>query len=197
MIKQKSFNIQKNTLKNIAVGAYKVGASNFRSGKFFNYQSIVLGGIESKNIFFNQIPFNYNIAEIEIIIKVDELNLDNFKKNKLDYFLGIECPKVGIKNPEGDINLCVEDNCASGDLLIFSKLTDLNFEKVELKGGGNSSHSGTLKNLRFTLHEIFLDSLKIVKNNGLPIPKPFWLATGGISDVFPLKKDSLVNFVYE
>lgn len=197
MIKQESLNKQKNILKNIDVGAYKVGASNFRSGKFFNYQDIVLGGISNKNIFFNEVPFHYDIAEIEIIIKVNDLDLDNLKENKLDYYLGIECPKVGIENPNGDINLCIEDNCSSGDLLIFSKLIDLNFENVELGVGDNISHSGSLQNLRFTIHEIFLDSLKIIKSNDLPIPKPFWLATGGISNVFPLKKDSLVNFVCE
>jgi hypothetical protein len=164
MIKQESLNKQKNILKNIDVGAYKVGASNFRSGKFFNYPGIVLGGISNKNIFFNKVPSHYDIAEIEIIIKVDELDLDNPKENKLDYYLGIECPKVGIENPKGDIKLCVEDNCSSGDLLIFSKLTDLNFENVELQIEENISHSGALKNLRFALHEIFLDSLKIIKS---------------------------------
>ena len=197
MIKQESLNKQKNILKNIDVGAYKVGASNFRSGKFFNYPGIVLGGIHKKNIFFNKVPSRYDIAEIEIIIKVDDIDLDNPKENKLDYYLGIECPKVCIENPNGDISLCVEDNCSSGDLLIFSKLTNLNFKNVELGIGDNISHSGTLKNLRYTLHEIFLDSLKIIKSNDLPIPEPFWLATGGISDVFPLKKDSLVSFIYE
>ena len=197
MINQDSFDKQRNILKTISVGAYKVGASNFRSGKFFNYPGIVLGGINNKNIFFNKVPSEYDIAEIEIIIKVDDLYLDNRKENKLDYYLGIECPKVGIENPKGDINLCVEDNCSSGDLLIFSKLTDLNFENIELQIEENITHSGTLKNLRFTLHEIFLDSLKIIKSNDFTIPKPFWLATGGVSDVFPLKKDSLINFIYE
>lgn len=197
MIKQESSNKQKSILKSIDVGAYKVGASNFRSGKFFNYPGIVLGGIESKNIFFNKVPYQYDIAEMEIIIKVDSLDLDNPKENKFDYYLGIECPKVCIENPNGDINLCVEDNCSSGDLLIFSKLTDLNFKNVKLVIGDNIFHSGTLQNLRFTIHEVFLDSLKIIKSNDLPIPNPFWLATGGISDVFPLKKDTLINFIYE
>ena len=127
MIKQESLNKQKNILRSIDVGAYKVGASNFRSGNFFNYPDIVLGGIDNKNIFLNEVPSQYDIAEIEIVIKVDDLDLDNPKENKLDYYLGIECPKVGIENPNGDINLCIEDNCSSGDLLIFSKLTDLNF----------------------------------------------------------------------
>ena len=197
MINQKSLNKQKILLKNITVGAYKVGASNFRSGEFFNYPGIILGGINIKNIFINKIPFHYDIAEIEIIIKVDDLDLNNLKENSLEYYIGIECPKVSIKNPNGDINLCVEDNCSSGDLLIFTKLIDLNFKKVDLTIGDNIYHSGTLQNLRFTLHKVFLDSLKIIKSNDLPIPKPFWLATGGISDVFPLKKDSLVSFIYE
>lgn len=197
MIKQDSLNKQKIILKNISVGAYKVGASNFRSGEFFNYSSIILGGIDSTNIFFNKLPSDYDIAEIEIIIKVNDLDHNNLKENKLDYYIGIECPKIGINNPNGDINLCIEDNCSSGDLLIFSKLSDLNFKNVKLRIDDNIYHMGTTKNLRFTLREIFLDSLKIIKSNDLPIPNPFWLATGGISDVFPLKKDSLVNFLYE
>jgi len=197
MIKQDSLNKQKIILKNISVGAYKVGASNFRSGDFFNYSSIILGGIDNTNIFYNKVPSDYDIAEIEIIIKVDDLDLNNPKRNKLNYYLGIECPKVGIENPKGNINLCVEYNCSSGDLLIFSKLIDLNFEKVELYIKENISHLGTLKSLRFTLNEIFLDSIKIIKSNDLPVPKPFWLATGGISNVFSLKKDSFVEFIYE
>ena len=51
MIKQDSRNKQKNILKSMDVGAYKVGASNFRSGNFFNYPGIALGGINNKNIF--------------------------------------------------------------------------------------------------------------------------------------------------
>ena len=115
----------------------------------------------------------------------------------MEYYFGIECPKICIENPKGDINLCIEDNCSSGDLLIFSKLTDLNFENVELRIEDNISHFGALKNLRFTFLEIFTESLKIISDNDFPVPESFWLATGGISDVFPLKNDSLLNFLYD
>ena len=50
-----AYAIQRKFLQNKEISAYKVGASNLTSKNFFNTNNIIIGGIEEKNIYKNEI----------------------------------------------------------------------------------------------------------------------------------------------
>ena len=99
---------QKELNKEKDIAAYKVGASNFRSAEAFEFQDIIVGGIERSRIFFNEIPKSYSIGELEIIFKVD-LPVESPRRFKTrEVFLGIECPEFRIENPNNSVLTCIK-----------------------------------------------------------------------------------------
>ena len=179
------------------IAAYKVGASNFRSSVAFNFDGILVGGIEYSNIFFDQIPFNYELSELEIVCKIE---LDPMVPNSArisETYLGLECPKIGIENTDNSPLITVLDNCSAGDLIIFKETLNLSFSKVQVRLGKSSEKiSGEIENLRFSVDEIITRTLNIIEQYDLPKRDQFFVATGGITDTFQLKQGESVDFVY-
>ena len=65
-----AYSIQRKFLKDKKIVAYKVGASNLISKNFFKTENIIVGGIQQKNIYKNEVVKNYQTAEIEVIVKI-------------------------------------------------------------------------------------------------------------------------------
>ena len=192
-----AYQIQKKFTKNNNVTAYKVGASNHRSAKFFNYDEIILGGLDDSCIYFERIPKNYQVAEVEIVIKIliSECN-NNYKI--LGNYVGIECPQIMVDNPGGSAIVCVADNCSAGDLIIFQEVSETRFDSIKVFRNGEFLVHGSKNNLKFEINEIIEKTLLIIKEYELPLSsREFYIATGGITDVFSLSAGDLVEILYE
>lgn len=185
--KQKNFTQSKN------IKAYKVGASNYRSANFFGYEGILLGGLDDSCIYRDKVTKNYSIAEVEIITKILITDCGtNF--DIIDYYVGIECPNVGLPNPSGSPFTCITDNCSAGDLLMYQKLYYLDFEKVSVYVNNEYLTSGIMSNLKYSITNIVNEAFKIIKEFDLPFQsKELFIATGGITDTFSLNANAQVE----
>ena len=189
--KQKDYTRRKN------ITAYKVGASNYRSAKFFGHEGILLGGLDNCCIYGDKIPYNYPIAEAEIITKISITDCgENY--DVIDYFVGIECPAAVLPNPDGSPLICVADNCSAGHLLVFQKLHHLDFERVSVHADGELLASGVMSNLKYPITNIVKEAFRIIKEFNLPLgSKEILVATGGITDVFPLDAGAQLEIICE
>lgn len=185
-----AYAIQRKFLQNKEISAYKVGASNLTSKNFFNTNNIIIGGIEEKNIYENEIKKNYHVAELEIIVKI-QYNLKNPNKFKvLKTYIGIECPLPDIQNETGSEFICIADNCSSGDLILIEEIKNTNIKTFDLIGSDKNKKfkiNANLDRLVYSIDEIILKTLNIIKNYNLPSNKEMFVSTGGISENFSLK----------
>jgi len=187
-----AYQIQKKILLGKVIGCYKVGASNYSSGKFFGTDEIIVGGIESKNIFFSKIRKDYSIAELELVVKIRVSNDIECGYEILNQYLGIECPIIEVDNPHGDMTLCIADNCSSGDLIILDEYDGDYDEKLAIFVNDVEVTKGDFDSLRFPVKKIICKTLSIIENNSLPLGKEIYIATGGLTATFPLNnKDQL------
>jgi len=185
-----AYAIQKKFLLNKKISAYKVGASNSSSKKFFNTNNIIIGGIEERNIYKNEIKKNYDIAELELVLKIQYSFKDPNKFKVLKTYIGIECPLPEIQNEKGSEFICVADNCSSGDLILIEEIKGTNiknFDLLILDKTNKFKISASLDNLVYSIDEIISKTLNIIENYGLPSYKEFFVSTGGISENFSLK----------
>ena len=185
-----AYAIQKKFLLNKKITAYKVGASNSSSKKFFNTNNIIIGGIEERNIYKNEIKKNYDIAELELVLKIQYSSKDLNKFKVLKTYIGIECPLPDIQNEKGSEFICVADNCSSGDLILIEEIKDTNIKNFDLlifDKTNKLSISASLDNLVYSIDEIISKTLNIIENYDLPSNKEFFVSTGGISENFSLK----------
>lgn len=192
-----AYAIQRKFLQYKNISAYKVGASNLSSKKFFNTNNIIIGGIEEKNIYKNEIKKNYHVAELEIAIKIRH-NFDKFEVLKT--YIAIECPLPFIQNEKGSEFICVADNCSSGDLILIEEIENTNLKKFELVISDKNKKfkiSANIDGLIYSIDEIILKTLNLIENHNLPVNKEFIVSTGGISENFSLKTHQSLSIKYE
>ncbi len=185
-----AYEIQKKFLLHKKISAYKVGASNSSSKKFFNTNNIIIGGIEEKNIYNNEIRKNYDIAELELVLKIQYNLKDPNKFKVLKTYIGIECPLPDIQNENGSEFICVADNCSSGDLILIEEIKGTNIKNFDLLIFDKTNKfkiSASLDSLVYSIDEIISKTLNIIENYNLPSNKEFFVSTGGISESFSLK----------
>tara|TARA_Y100001970_G_scaffold158587_1_gene193920 strand:+ start:2372 stop:2980 length:609 start_codon:yes stop_codon:yes gene_type:complete len=191
-----AYDIQKKFLQNKEISAYKVGASNLTSKNFFNTNNIIIGGIEEKNIYKNKIKRNYHIAELEIIVKI-QYSLKNPNKFKvLKTYIGIECPLPDIQNEIGSEFVCIADNCSAGDLILIKEIKNTNIKTFDLIVSDKNKKfkvNANLEMLVYSIDEIILKTLNIIKNYNLPSNEEIFVSTGGISENFSLKSGQSLN----
>ena len=185
-----AYSIQRKFLKDKKIVAYKVGASNLISKNFFKTENIIVGGIQQKNIYKNEVVKNYQTAEIEVIVKIQH----NFKDPKnykiLKTFIGIECPLPDIKNEIGSEFICIADNCSSGDLILIKEIKDTNIKTFDLIVSDINTKfkvNADLARLIYSVDEILIRTLDLIYKHNLPTDKEVFVATGGISDNFSLQ----------
>ena len=185
-----AYAIQRKFLQNKEISAYKVGASNLTSKNYFNANNIIIGGIEERNIYKNEIKKNYHVAELEIIVKIQH-NLKNPSKFKiLKTYIGIECPLPDIQNETGSEFICIADNCSSGDLILIEEIKNTNiktFDLIVFDKNKKFKINATLDRLVYSIDEIILKTLKLIQNYNLPSNREIFISTGGISENFSLK----------
>lgn len=188
---------QKEQTQRRNITAYKVGASNYRSAEFFQYEGILLGGIDIHSIYYNKILKNYSKAEAEIITKIS-ISECGTTFNIVDSFIGIECPFSVLPNPDGSPLICIADNCSAGDLIVFQKLHNLEFEQVSIFVDDELLISGAMSNLKYPITNIVKKAFSIIKEFNLPLSsKEILLATGGITDIFQLNAGAKVEIICE
>ena len=194
-----AYQLQKKFLRGKEITAYKVGASNHRSANFFRRDDVIVGGLEASSIHYGVISKDYPIAEVEIVSKVRLLEVDSaIRFEVIDNYLGIECPEQLVDNPNGSDFVCVADNCAAGDLIIFDITVPATISKVELLINDKLSVVGSANELKYSNFEIIQRSLAIIKKHELPLASDVVLiATGGLTDVFSLEQDDQVEFKYD
>ena len=185
-----AYAIQKKFLQNKEISAYKVGASNLTSKKFFNTNNIIIGGIEEKNIYKNEIKKDYQVAELEVILKI-QYNLKNPDKFKvLNTYIGIECPLPEIQNEKGSEFICIADNCSSGDLILIKEIKNADiktFDLIVFDKNKQFKIKANLEMLVYSIDEIILKTLNLIKDYNLPSNKEIFVSTGGISEIFSLE----------
>ena len=182
----KAYKWQKEILNKKKIAAYKIAGSNFQSSRFFKYSKIMIGGIEKKNIYFKKIIKNYPIAEPEVIIKV-KTNLKTKTSYKvLNYYLGLECPRPVIKNTNSVFKF-IKSNCLAMDLIIYKKITNINFINLSIYLNNQIINRGSLKNLKYKFKKIIEDTISLIIKHKLPLhSKNLLIATGGLAPNFPL-----------
>tara|TARA_B100001093_G_C26680287_1_gene950109 strand:+ start:353 stop:952 length:600 start_codon:yes stop_codon:yes gene_type:complete len=192
-----AYKVQKNHTENKNIIAYKVGASNHRSANFFGYEGLLLGGLDKSCIHKKNVTKNYDIAEVEIISQILMTDCgDGY--HTLGHYIGIECPNVVLPNPSGDPVICIADNCSAGDLLLFQNLDHLDFENVKIYSNSELLCSGVIGNLKYSNAYIVSEAFRIIREFDLPVSsREIFIATGGITDVFPLRAGSLVEIKCE
>lgn len=190
---QKEFNKEKD------IAAYKVGASNFRSAEAFEFQDIIVGGIERSRIFFNEIPNSYSVGELEIVCKVD-FPVESPRHLKIrEVFLGIECPEFRIENPNNSVLACIEDSCSAGDLIIFLDTIGFSSSEVSMNLRSDKIRTvhGGISQLCYSVDEILLRTLEKIDTYNLQFCNTMYIATGGISDTFSLTAAETAEFFFE
>jgi hypothetical protein len=196
-----AYEIQRKYLKNKDIHAYKVGASNLSSKIFFGTTSIIIGGIEKKNIYKNSIKKNYPIAELEIAIKVKYDSKAKTKIKILNYYVAIECPSIDIENKEGSEFICIADNCSSGDLILLDEVDKINFDKFNLTISEEDCDTDVvnadINRLVYPIKTIINQTIDLIEHHKLPFNNEFYISTGGISDIFSLKSYNTVTLNYE
>ena len=193
-----AYQLLKKYQKDKNIGAYKVGGSNKESSNFFNNDNILLGAISAENIFYNKVPKNYPIAELEIIIKLKVTNAREYSYEIEAYHWGIECPYSPVENPTGDPFICICDNCSAGDLLIFDEISLKSFPVAKLFADSKLKSIGDLNKLVFPIEKIILKTIAIIKEHKLPFEKgPMYISSGGISKVFKLNKHENLRLVWD
>ena len=191
-----AYEIQRKYLLKKDISGYKIGASNHKSAEFFSTDQIILGGIEGQNIFHEEVPYSYDVAEIEIIYKI-RIDLTNKKFNVLNKFIGIECPFQDIKNPTGSEFICITDNCSAGDLIILEEIKDDTFTNVRVYFDKKTIVDGSQSNLKYSCCEIINKAIKIIDKYDLPSQNELYIATGGISDTFQINPTNKFRLEYE
>lgn len=196
-----AYAIQRKYLKNKDIYAYKVGASNLSSKNFFSATSIIIGGIEQKNIYKDKIKKNYPIAELEIAIKVRYDSKAKTKIKILNYYVAIECPSIDIENKEGSEFICIADNCSSGDLILLDKVDNISFDKFNLIISGEDYYKNVvnadMNRLVYSIDTIINQTIDLIEYHKLPFNNEFYISTGGVSDIFSLKPYNTLTLNYE
>jgi len=192
-----AYAIQKKFLHNKTIAAYKIGASNHQSASFFSSDEIIIGGIEHNNIFLNEIPYNYDIAEVEIIYKILITSIEKKEYTLLNKFIGLECPFPYIDNAHGSKFICIADNCSAGDLIILEELQNRPLSKVKIGFNNNQTIIGNPNNLLYSCDEIVDQALEIIYKNDLPFEDEIYIASGGISETFAVKTSKSYQLEYE
>ena len=178
--------------------AYKVGASNYRSAKFFNYTDVIVGSICADNVYFNAVPMDYSVAELEVVVKVLITDSKIGAYATESFHLGIECPFISVDNEHGDARVCIADNCSSGDLLIFDSVEFGAFTTVNIFSGNELKAVGNVNNLLWSVDEIVERTFDVIRVNNLPINDGhLYIASGGITEVFGLIKNENLRFEIE
>ena len=193
-----AYQLQKKFLRGKEIIAYKVGASNHRSANFFRCDDIIVGGLEASSIHYGTINKEYPIAEAEIVSKVRLLNTGNTVNFEIiEHYLGIECPTQLVDNPNGSDFVCVADNCSAGDLIVFDTKVPDTISRIELLINDDISLIGSSDNLRYSNFEIVQKTLATMREYELPLANDnVLIATGGLTDVFSLKKSDRVSWRY-
>ena len=188
------YQLQKKFLANKKISAYKVGASNFRSSDFFGFDGILLGGIENQCIFYHDISKDYPVAEVEVVAKV---SIDSQQPNGYQvegYYLGLECPFLVVDNPEGSPFVCLADNCAAGDLILFQKIDDPMPSHVDVLVNGKTVCEGSYGQMKYSVSDILDATVKLLFDHELPYATTnLYIATGGLTEVFSLKAGDQVS----
>lgn len=191
-----AYQIQKKFLGERVVGCYKVGGSNYRSAAFFGIDHIILGGIEKKNIFFNRSK-SYLTTELELIVKV-KMNVGLHKGSQiLESYVGLECPNSDIDNPEGSPFVCIADNCASGDLVLLKEYSGDYSEKFSVCVNDRVVIRGSFDALKFPVENIICDAISLIQKHHLPHEDEIYIATGGLTNTFPLSANDMVEVEIE
>lgn len=191
-----AYAIQKKYLKNKKIRAYKVGASNKSSQNFFNTSSIIIGGIEEKNIYKNIIKKDYPIAELEIAVKVQYDSKAKTKTRILNKYIAIECPHSDIENKEGSKFICIADNCSSGDLILLKKINEIDLKQFNLtisEGENKLNIDADISRLVYPIEAIINQTIDLIERHKLPFHEELYISTGGISNIFSLKKSNTLS----
>ena len=81
---------------------------------------------------------------------------------------------------------------------MFQKLHHLDFERVSVHADGELLASGVMSNLKYPITNIVKEAFRIIKEFNLPLgSKEILVATGGITDVFPLDAGAQLEIICE
>lgn len=188
-----AYQLQKKYHAGRNITAYKVGASNLRSANFFNSNEFLLGGIEESCIFHHVVTKDYPIAEVELVCK---LQIDTTGCEICEWYLGVECPEVVVENPRGSAFICVADNCAAGDLIIFERVSPEMNHEIKVFINNDLRVIGHIDALVQPARAIVDVTLELIEKYGLPVQNLSWIATGGLTETFDLKKGDRLRFEY-
>ncbi len=192
-----AYQIQRKFLKRSHIGCYKVGASNYSSAEFFGIDSIILGGISVDNIHSSGAYKDFPAVEVELVVKVkyDDRAAGNFQI--ISEHIGLECPLSEVDNHDGNAFLCIADNCCAGDLLILKAYNGKHDELMKVFVNDMEVVTGSFGNLRFSIDHIIRSTIAIIKEHYIPFEQEFLIATGGLTETFPIKAGDQIEVRFE
>ena len=186
------YTIQSNITSSQYISGYKVGCSNAQSRKLYDTNEICIGGIPKNNIYFKRINKDYEICEIEVICEV-EINLTNKLFKIINYYIGLECPKLS-NLPTNSFSSLIKENCLAGDLIIFDEIELSEIDTAICNINKFTEINFSLDSLVYGVDEIVTRSIEIINEFNLPINNQLYISTGGISETFKLNKEDEINF---
>lgn len=194
------YEIYRKIIESMSVGAVKVGGSNQESNSFFCHDEYILGFLPKAAVFDRIVKANYELAEIEVIFKVcfSADNIGRLNYQVIDTYLGVECPRPGAEYQKALVIDAIGDNCGAHALLLLEKIES----SMRVMGDLFINHSGSkvvfdAERLIGPPHEILERTLEMLRNMAPSLSGvELYIATGGISDVFTLRKGDLLTVVY-
>ena len=184
------------------ISAWKLGGSNLLTRDIFGVSELFFGFLCQSQVFCCTQRFNDQIeldeCEVEICVDVPE----NYKHSKIylaeeirswNARIGLEFPKTQITDlPTKGVAHLIADNCASGALLIATKIIRLDIElflNVMIDGVEISKKIGLIA----SVEEIVEQFLSINRQRGFTIEPGQIIATGGITNLITLKRGQTIS----
>ena len=192
-----AYRVQRQLVAGVEIGAVKAGATNDSSAHALQYDGVLIGCIEKSRIFFNTVPKDFDLAEVEIVCAVRVAADGSREYEVLAEYIGIECPQVSTQEPVKDAVSCIESNNSAGDLLLFGpRLPDV-WSHIDVYRNGVWLARAHLAALKFRVEDIVKEAVSSVYCHELFSGNEFYVATGGLSDIFTLKAGDGITFEYD
>lgn len=191
-----AYRVQRELLSGKEIGAVKAGATNHSSARALQHNGVLIGCIEKSRIFFDTVPKDFELAEVEIVCEIRVAADGSREYEVLATQIGIECPQISAQKPVKDATSCIESNNSAGDLLLFGCGLPDAWSHVDVYKNGKWLLRADPAVLKFPIEYIVKEAVDSVYSHELFPSNDFYVATGGLSKIFTLRTGDDITFEY-
>lgn len=187
-------------LKNdLPIAGWKIGGTNKPSQLAFGASSLFFGPLLSTQVFSYPVtkilpPVEKKRIEVEIAVRI------NVRSNSItEWTLALEFPQL-TGDPTSDLSLpmLIADHCGAGALYVGrsrnpSELVSARTSEIALSVNGEALERFSIRNLTTVPEAIAQEFLSLTRKIGFKVDSSHWIATGGMSSLFDIEKDSIIE----